>query len=424
MTKMLRFWQALEQVPGLAAVTAEWESLLGPEYEAVKGFFRPSDKPAQSYPCPLPRGCGCAHAVVQHGPDDIVAVCTCIPRRCEPTKLTKTDIIIYTLDRRALGLAVAGALHFDHKEEAVGGLPMTRRLGSYRPCAGTAFPVYLTIQIESEDFERVVEGLAARSGAPFILLAPTGGLCTQPCEELLRTRKACFLPLAEILVWEDGNVLTAVRAVEDTLGEFVAGAVLDKGMSSSAELLPTAEQALQPTFRREGKKWTVAFDGKTVYLNDQIGMHYISRLLSSPDRPSHAVLMRAEVAGNMRARAAGSAGIVLDQKALEDYRRRILDLREDLAIADARNDLATQDSAQRELEMVTAEVLQATGLGGKKRKASDDTERARKSVSNAIDRSIKQIKDEHPKLWRHLRKSIQLGQFPSYSPAEPVTWLT
>lgn len=71
------FWQALETVPGVAAVDAEWKARFGNDYGAAKAFLRPNGKLASSHPCMVQRGCGCEHEVVVHGPEDIVAVCRC-----------------------------------------------------------------------------------------------------------------------------------------------------------------------------------------------------------------------------------------------------------------------------------------------------------------------------------------------------------
>ena len=38
------FWQALETVPGVAAVDAEWKARFGNDYGAAKAFLRPNGK--------------------------------------------------------------------------------------------------------------------------------------------------------------------------------------------------------------------------------------------------------------------------------------------------------------------------------------------------------------------------------------------
>ena len=98
-------WLALEAVPGLVAVEAEWRAKFGDGFESAKGFLRPNGKLASSHPCTVQRGCGCEHDVVIHDPEDIVAVCRC-GRGCEPFPLKRSEIVVYELDRAALDAAI------------------------------------------------------------------------------------------------------------------------------------------------------------------------------------------------------------------------------------------------------------------------------------------------------------------------------
>ena len=241
--KLPRFWRALETIPGLAAVPAEWRSLLGAEHAATKAFFRPNGKLADSYPCPRPGGCGCTHAVIVHSSDDIVAVCRCEPRRCETTGLTREDIVVYEVDSVALCRAVAAALQIDFEEAPVDGPFMPRRLGVYSPFAGFRFQVFLTIQVELDDFERIVEGLVAKNDAPFILLAPTDNMYGQVCEDLLKKRKACFLPLWDMLAWDGQGSFSVEPSIEDILAEFRSSVLPDPSVGSTAVFFPTPPDA-------------------------------------------------------------------------------------------------------------------------------------------------------------------------------------
>src|SRR4029450_5750660 len=57
-------------------------------------------------------------------------------------------------------------------------------------------------------------------------------------------------------------------------------------------------------FRREGHFWTVAWDGRTLHLQDLKGFRYLAYLLRHPGREVHALALAAAVAVNRRARAA------------------------------------------------------------------------------------------------------------------------
>jgi len=222
MRKLARFWQTLEAVPGLAAVAAEWRRLLGTECDSVRGFLRPCARLAESYPCPDPKNVGAVHKVVVHGPDHIVGVC---PDGCASVRLAHDDIVVWELHHAALCRAIADAFGLHHEGTSVDSLPKTAQIGTYAPYAGLRFPAYLTIRVEETEFRRVVDGLLARHDAPFILLAPTRDLCRPACEELLVRRKACFVPLCEVLVLDERGrfVLGENLTLDGVLADFRSG---------------------------------------------------------------------------------------------------------------------------------------------------------------------------------------------------------
>ncbi|MBI5886153.1 MAG: hypothetical protein HZB85_06180 [Deltaproteobacteria bacterium] len=241
MKKPHSLWQTLERVPGLAAVEAEWMALLGPEYELAKNLLRPNGKYASSYPCPA--GCGCAHKVITHSTDDIVAVCRCEPKRCDTVELKRTDIAVYELNWNALGTVVASVLQAFQEDVPVDGLPMTRRIGTYSPYAGFRFPVYLTIQLEPEEFQRVVESLVSREDRPFILIAPTHDLYRPECEKLLQRKNARFFPLVDLLVCKDDGLFPIDKTADIILADFRSVVLPSPEDAGSMVFFPTPPDA-------------------------------------------------------------------------------------------------------------------------------------------------------------------------------------
>ena len=175
-------------------------------------------------------------------------------------------------------------------------------------------------------------------------------------------------------------------------------------------------------FQNQGKTWLVVYDGVPKSIGDSVGMTYIRQLLQSPGQDAHAAAMRGAVAGEENTPILGSAGEVLDPQALREYKERISEIDEELAQANANTDLARRNSLIEEREALYAEVGRATGLGGKNREASSDRERARQSVSAAIHRALRAIKEEHEPLWQHLQNSLKIGEFLSYEPEQRVPW--
>ncbi len=236
------FWHALEAVPGLSAVSAEWRTRFGDEYESAKTFFRPNGKRAASHPCTVPGGCGCAHEVVEHGPDDIVAVCRC-GSGCGTFPLKASYITVYELDPTAFYGAVAGAFKLMGETESAPELHQTTRIGFYSPYAGICFPVYLTIQLEPGDFDHVVNGLMSRTDKPFVLLAPTRDLCTARTEQVLANRKSAFIPLAEDLDLAGRRKLRLCRPLADILASFQAAHLPAPEDNGSMIFFPTPPDA-------------------------------------------------------------------------------------------------------------------------------------------------------------------------------------
>lgn len=196
---LVRFWAACETLIGQAAVEAEWKRLAGDDYNAAKAFLRPLQEHATSYPCPNEPQCACSHRVVDHGNGCIVAVCRCDPPCCDKVLLTKSDLVIYELDRPLLYAAITDALLLQPVPADVPGLPWVTRIGFDSPCAGYRFPVYLILTPGRERFRNAVFTLAAKTVDPFILIAATGRGCEPECLDLLNTRKALFLTLSDIL---------------------------------------------------------------------------------------------------------------------------------------------------------------------------------------------------------------------------------
>ena len=213
------FWSALETVPGLSAVDAEWRSRFGDEYKSAKSFLRPSGKLASSHPCTERRPCECAHAVVEHGSGDIVAVCRC-GRGCTTFPLNRSEIAVYELDRTAFDQALASAFNLMEEPDSTPGLHQTTRLGAYSPYAGFRFPVYLTIQLEPDNFDSIATSLVSRTNQPFVLLAPTRDHCMSRTEQVLANRKSAFVPMAEDIALVGRRELRLCRPLDDILASF------------------------------------------------------------------------------------------------------------------------------------------------------------------------------------------------------------
>ena len=202
---------------------------------------------------------------------------------------------------------------------------------------------------------------------------------------------------------------------------------------------PNAERrAERGTFRLEGEYWAIGYGGAWTRVRDSKGLRYLVRLLSRPGQEVHALDLvaspgraagagpAADRAAGLDARQGGDAGALLDAKAKAAYKRRLDELREDVAEAEAANDLGRLDRAQREMDFLVAELAAAVGLGGRDRKGASDAERARQSVTRAIKAAVERVAEADPVLGDHLRTTVRTGMYSSYGPdpRTPIEWVT
>jgi non-specific serine/threonine protein kinase len=155
-------------------------------------------------------------------------------------------------------------------------------------------------------------------------------------------------------------------------------------------------------------------------------------LLASPGREIH-VLELATAGANerrpasdpeLRGRLPSGAGPTLDARAKAAYRRRLDDLAAELQEARDWSDPERAARIELEIDALTGELASAIGLGGRDRETASPAERARVSVTKAIQTAVKSIGRESPELADHLDASIRTGRFCSYAPhgAAPPSW--
>jgi len=187
-------------------------------------------------------------------------------------------------------------------------------------------------------------------------------------------------------------------------------------------------------FRREGEYWSIAFEGDAFRLRDSKGLRYLAVLLA---RPGHEVLALDLVSGGPERVGPGPAadddlavegggGEVLDRQARDAYRRRLEELRDNLAEAESWGDAERASRAREEMEFLARELAAGVGLGGRPRPAVSPAERARQSVTKAIKGAMSRISEQSPTLGAHLGTTVRTGTFCSYTPdpRAPIAWVT
>ncbi len=210
-------WHALENLYRLSQPAVVWQREVGAQYAAFReAFLQRSTEPARAYPCP--RGCGCAHEVIQHAPGDIVAVCRCERWNCADLRLSEEEIVWWELNWNRLGRALCEALSLERRP-ADWGVRKTRQIGAW---SAAAVPVILTVQPEARLFREALLELVSRLRSPFILLAPTARHLTAPCLEMLGRVNAGFFDLASYVRLMPGGRLEPARTPGELFMRFNA----------------------------------------------------------------------------------------------------------------------------------------------------------------------------------------------------------
>ncbi len=170
--------------------------------------------------------------------------------------------------------------------------------------------------------------------------------------------------------------------------------------------------------RHDGDVWSIEHCGRSVRLRDAKGLHDLAALLARPGEEIHVL----DLAGSA-IRGRDSTVPVLDSRARAEFKRRITDLDEDLAEAQAHHDLGRVERVESEREALLDEMRRATGHAGKDRGLGPSTvERARKAVTARLRDTIGRIEAVLPELGSHLDRSIVTGTYCRYQPTEPLTW--
>jgi tetratricopeptide (TPR) repeat protein len=174
------------------------------------------------------------------------------------------------------------------------------------------------------------------------------------------------------------------------------------------------------TLRRDGEGWLLAAGDEHARLADARGLHYLRTLLAAPGRDVSALDLAAGGAGL----AATMPQPVVDEDAIAAYRRRITELDDELAAADAAGDAARAEHAEYERAALVAEVRHATGLGGRVRPTSAEAERARVNVTRTLRAALRRVAEQAPKAAAHLEASVRTGLACRYDPTGggPSEW--
>lgn len=200
--------------------------------------------------------------------------------------------------------------------------------------------------------------------------------------------------------------------------------------------------------RNEGDFWLIRFESREFRVKSVSGMNHLAQLLRNPGVEFHGLQLSAPESASKDAQPLsdseedksansavlqdfgtsrielGDAGPMIDPQARASYGSRLKELRSDLEDSNERGDTDRAEWIREEIEAIARELSRAVGLGGRDRRASSASERARLNVTRAIRAAIEKISKVCPELGEMLSTAVRTGTFFCYTidPNKPVLW--
>ena len=183
------------------------------------------------------------------------------------------------------------------------------------------------------------------------------------------------------------------------------------------------------TFDRHGEVWSMSYEGESCYRSNLVGIEYLTELIENAGRWFPATGLEATAGPAVASRELdvfNDATIAdrftpqerSDNRARREYETEALRLKSEIADARDRGDLGRVEALTSEFDLLVAHMQADKGLLGRSRTFTDDRERARKRVSNAIRKAIDSIREDCPALADHLKQNIKMGAELMYRDAQ------
>jgi hypothetical protein len=185
------------------------------------------------------------------------------------------------------------------------------------------------------------------------------------------------------------------------------------GLAGSAEAR-TREGERAVELLREGDVWRVRRGKTVVRVKHSRGMGFLARLVERPGDEVHVLALGSDDPSATVAES--DAGEALDERARNAYRRRLVDLEEDIAQAERNADMGRLAKLRSERAALDEELRRAVGLGGRARRDGSATERARVNVQRRVKDAIARIAEADADLGRFLEGAVSTGTFCCFRP--------
>jgi hypothetical protein len=391
-------WSAFERLRH-GAVAAEWRRGAGDFFPRLKPWLRLLPRLANSVPVYDAYGYCRRFHVVEHGPEDFVAVSE---EDGDRFRVDRADLLLYGLCVEGLAAALATAFGLEPSYQD-GGSPNPRPIGT-AGAGSTRRSAWLLVGDNAKDLAVPLCDWALSSPKQAVLFTFTPTSWSRPIEALLQQQRVSLAAICDCVELAEGGKLQ-VRVPFD-------------------ELISSSDASRRPNvfaFRNGG--WKIVYSGVECNPRDAVGLHYLRKLLAQPNTPIDASLLR-DGHSALVAAAPDSRQVFLDSAAKKSLRDRLFKLSGERDRANALNDPVLLRSLDDEFESIQSELRRTVGLAGRPREMQGGKSRPEKGVVNAIQRAIRSIKQVHLPLGTHLENSVTTGKSCQYCPEVDADWQT
>lgn len=318
----------------------------------------------------------------------------------ETFDVARRDVIVYRLKIRGLSHFLMELLggEIEFETESIGS-PLHRLGRLSRRFKSTR--VHLCTRNDRTSLLLAADTL--RPTKPLLLFVPTLTGTDADIDSLDEHHHIIVFGLDKLVVKSGKSIIVSCEAMEELRCRLGLGNDLDRNF-----------------FRRNGSGYDICFQGKRFPLTDAVGLWYLAEFLAKPGETLDPVELEAARTGiNARSATSGS-GETIDDEALAHYKRQLLELSEDIAIAEQNRDVGTLERLQTERHQIAELLQKEIGLNGKSR-IKTDAGNSRKNVRQQLQREIERIRKLHPALADHLSASFR-GHWMSYQPVDDPQW--
>jgi len=198
-------WRVLREQPDARHPVEGWRRELGEGYALVAAWLKITRDTAGTWPCGIPGATGCSRRIVEHGHDDLVAVCMHEPPRCDKVAVPRSALALRRLDLVALA-----RLLLDTSGVPKARVRAARRWVGVGPSQLGTMEVVLALTREPSTLGllEIADHLReAHPQAHVVLLAPVAEALPVAEARAFDRQRAEVLPLGEVFVVRDRAVV-------------------------------------------------------------------------------------------------------------------------------------------------------------------------------------------------------------------------